>query len=59
MMRKNCTQYGFCNDLVYTMKGGLNAAAGRGEAAWGNLTAFLDTDRHRLTRNLSTASSTP
>ena len=35
------------------MKGGLNAAAGRGEAAWGNLTTFLDTDRHRLTRNLT------
>lgn len=51
LMRVNCTQYGFCDDLVYTMRGGLNAAAGRGAAAAGNLTEFLNTDRRRLARN--------
>ena len=51
LMRHNCSQYGFCNDLYYTMKTGLNAAAGRGDAALGNLTEFLDTDRHRLGRD--------
>jgi hypothetical protein len=36
------------NDLAYTMIAGMNAAAGQGAEAHGNLTRFLDTDKHRV-----------
>jgi hypothetical protein len=36
------------NDLAYTMLAGLNAAAGQGTEALGNLTRFLDTDKTRV-----------
>jgi hypothetical protein len=36
------------NDLAYTMIAGMNAAAGQGTEALGNLTRFLDTDKTRV-----------
>ena len=36
------------NDLAYTMIAGMNAAAGNGDAAHNNLTAFLNTDKARM-----------
>ena len=36
------------NDLAYTMIAGMNIAAGNGNAAHSNLTAFLNTDKKRM-----------
>lgn len=50
-MLQDCSKTFSCDDLVWTIRAGVSAVAGRGDAAWSNLTQFLNTDRHRLQRN--------
>ena len=47
---QDCKNTFSCDDLVWTIRAGVNAAALRGDATHGNLTAFLNTDRKRLDR---------
>lgn len=50
-MNQDCSNTYSCDDLVWTIRAGVSAVAGRGDAVHSNLTAFLNTDRHRLARN--------
>jgi hypothetical protein len=50
-MSQDCSNTYSCDDLVWTIRAGVSAVAGRGDAVHSNLTAFLNTDRHRLARN--------
>ena len=49
-MLQDCKNTFSCDDLVWTIRAGVNAAARRGDATHGNITAFLNTDRKRLNR---------
>ena len=50
-MLQDCSSTFSCDDLVWTIRAGVSAVAGRGDAAHSNLTQFMNTDKHRLQQN--------